>query len=246
MSNGGAPRGRPRNEQPRHELTAPHRPTERSDENPLVLGGETFHDDKQLIAELTDLNDRISRYVLRHLDAEAGRFADQHGRRARRRYAARATRPFWSWNGPNGGGNRSRSTVPWRPPTRHSSMDRLLPFFAVFAFIRDLSSLAPFGRLSSMNNYHHEETTNVGAFGMTTNKPEAAVWLDIPEDCRISGEFTGDLDIHVVFGDVKDGVEMLFERPALERFVTLANELLAVSIPDDPKTDLPTFSASPS
>jgi hypothetical protein len=73
MSNGGTPRGRPRPEQPGHELTAPQRPTERSDENHLVLGDETFHDDKQLIAELTDLNGQISRYLLRHLDAEAGR-----------------------------------------------------------------------------------------------------------------------------------------------------------------------------
>jgi hypothetical protein len=76
-----------------------------------------------------------------------------------------------------------------------------------------------------------------------TNRPETAVWLDIPEDCRMSGELTGDYDLHIVFGDLKDGVEMLFERPALERFVKLANELLAQPIPDDPKQDLPTLYA---
>lgn len=38
-----------------------------------MLGDETYHDDKQLIADLTDLNGQISRYLLRHLDAEAGR-----------------------------------------------------------------------------------------------------------------------------------------------------------------------------
>jgi hypothetical protein len=69
---------------------------------------------------------------------------------------------------------------------------------------------------------------------MTANRPGAAVWLDIPEGCHVSGEFTGDYDLHIVFGDLKDGVEMLFERPALERFVRPARELLAVPIPDDP------------
>lgn len=78
---------------------------------------------------------------------------------------------------------------------------------------------------------------------MTTNKPEAAVWLDIPADCRMTGEFTGDFDLHVVFGDIKDGVEVVFERPALARFVTLANELLAVPIPVDPREDLPRLTA---
>lgn len=82
-----------------------------------------------------------------------------------------------------------------------------------------------------------------GVLGVTTNKPEAAVWLDIPADCRMTGEFTGDFDLHVVFGDIKDGVEVMFERPALERFVTLANELLAVPLPDDAKADLPTLHA---
>jgi hypothetical protein len=65
---------------------------------------------------------------------------------------------------------------------------------------------------------------------MTTNRPEAAVWLDIPGNCPISGEFTGDDDLHIVFGGLKDGVEVLFERPALERFVQLATELLALPI----------------
>ncbi len=67
----------------------------------------------------------------------------------------------------------------------------------------------------------------------------SAVWQDVPEDYRISGEFTGDYDIHVVFGDLNDGAEVLFERVALERFVQLANELLALPIPDGSKADLP-------
>lgn len=72
---------------------------------------------------------------------------------------------------------------------------------------------------------------------MTTNKPEAAVWLDIPEDCRISGEFTADYDLHIVFGDLKDGVEMQFQRSALERFVQVATELLTQPIAVDPGDD---------
>lgn len=57
------------------------------------------------------------------------------------------------------------------------------------------------------------------------------------------GEFTGDRDIFVRFGDLSDGVELLFERPALERFVKMANELLAVPLPEDPRADLPVFAA---
>lgn len=72
---------------------------------------------------------------------------------------------------------------------------------------------------------------------MTPNQPEAAGWLDIPEDCRISGELTGDLPIE--FGDIKDGIEMMFERPALERFAAIVTELLAPPIPVDPRKDLP-------
>jgi hypothetical protein len=33
------------------------------------------------------------------------------------------------------------------------------------------------------------------------NPLEKTVWIDIPKDCRIHGEFTGDYAIHVVFGD---------------------------------------------
>jgi hypothetical protein len=76
---------------------------------------------------------------------------------------------------------------------------------------------------------------------MIANSPGKAVWLDIPGDCHISGEFTGDHDIHVMFGGPRDGVDLLFKRIALERFVHLVNELLTQPIPDDPATDLPKF-----
>lgn len=78
---------------------------------------------------------------------------------------------------------------------------------------------------------------------MTANIPSKAVWLDIPGDCHISGEFTGDYDIHVMFGGPRDGVDLLFKRIALERFVALATELLAVPVSDDPKAELPKLHA---
>lgn len=81
---------------------------------------------------------------------------------------------------------------------------------------------------------------------MTSHKPGAAVWLDIPEDCRVSGEFTADYDLHIVFGDLRDGVEMQIQRPALERFVQVATELLAQPIPVDASEDRPGLHASTS
>ncbi|GAB3432797.1 hypothetical protein [Actinophytocola sediminis] len=78
---------------------------------------------------------------------------------------------------------------------------------------------------------------------MIPNAPEKSVWLDIPDNCRMRGEFTGDHDIHLMFGNPDDGTNMLFERVALERFVQLANELLALPIPDDPKADMPRLHA---
>lgn len=78
---------------------------------------------------------------------------------------------------------------------------------------------------------------------MITNRPKASTWLDIPDSCHMRGEFTGDLDIQVMFGDPGDGVNVLFERPALERFVNLATELLAIPIPDDSEAGLPKLHA---
>jgi hypothetical protein len=76
------------------------------------------------------------------------------------------------------------------------------------------------------------------------NRPKASAWIDIPGTCRMRGEFTGDHDIQVMFGDPDDGVNLLFQRPALERFVKLANELLAVQMPSDSEADLPKLYAT--
>ena len=73
--------------------------------------------------------------------------------------------------------------------------------------------------------------------------PQVSVWLDVPEDCRMQGEFTGDRDIQIRFGEPSDGAHILFEREALEQFVKLANELLAVPLPDDYKATLPVLVA---
>lgn len=41
----------------------------------LVRGDDRFHLDKQLVADLANLNTRIGRYVLEHLNADTGRSA---------------------------------------------------------------------------------------------------------------------------------------------------------------------------
>lgn len=70
MSNGGTPQSNSRLERSEHD---PARPIELSGDSDLMPGDETFHEDKQLMASLTDLNGQVARYVLRHLDSEAGR-----------------------------------------------------------------------------------------------------------------------------------------------------------------------------
>ena len=44
---------------------------------------------------------------------------------------------------------------------------------------------------------------------MIANRPKASAWIDIPGTCRMRGEFTGDHDIQVMFGDPDDGVNLL-------------------------------------
>lgn len=70
-----------------------------------------------------------------------------------------------------------------------------------------------------------------------SNPPEAALWLRIPDNCRMRGEFeVGDHalpDIHVLLGNNGDDKHLLFEREALERFVALAERLLAVTVNPD-------------
>jgi hypothetical protein len=71
--------------------------------------------------------------------------------------------------------------------------------------------------------------------------PEVAVWVKIPDRCRLAGEFDpgggDDLDIHFMLGSPTDDVNLLFEREALRRFINLAEQLLA--IPEDQRAAWP-------
>lgn len=72
-----------------------------------------------------------------------------------------------------------------------------------------------------------------------SNPPEAALWLRIPDSCRMRSEFeVGDHalpDIHILLGSDGDDKHLLFERQALERLVTLAQRMLVIPVtPDSP------------
>jgi len=75
---------------------------------------------------------------------------------------------------------------------------------------------------------------------MIPEPPEvASLVLDIPDSCRMRGEFTeieqvtGEWTIRVVFGNSGDAVQLRFERPALVRLVQLGVDLLSGGPPDD-------------
>jgi len=71
------------------------------------------------------------------------------------------------------------------------------------------------------------------------NSPQVSVWLDVPDNCRIQGEFPGARDIPITFGEFGSTQNLLFEREALERFVKMASNLLAAPLPEDRKAELP-------
>lgn len=73
-------------------------------------------------------------------------------------------------------------------------------------------------------------------------RPRSSVLVEIP-DCPMKGSITMDREILFILGWPKEDAVLVFKRPALERFVLLANELLAVPLPDDPKVDLPILTA---
>ena len=78
------------------------------------------------------------------------------------------------------------------------------------------------------------------AVGMTlSNPPRAALWLNVPGNCRMRSEFEiGDCDlpdIKFILGSDGDDTQLVFERAALERFVQLSQWMLAVPVaPDSP------------
>jgi hypothetical protein len=63
--------------------------------------------------------------------------------------------------------------------------------------------------------------------------------LEIPEDCRMAAGLTfGDDEVRFKLGDpFKEDLIIVFERLALERFVQLASDALAVKLPKDSKID---------
>ena len=68
---------------------------------------------------------------------------------------------------------------------------------------------------------------------MIAHTPTAVVRVDIPNTCTMRGELTPDVDLRFLFGEPRDGITIVFERPALERFVHLAIDLLATPCPDE-------------
>lgn len=69
---------------------------------------------------------------------------------------------------------------------------------------------------------------------MLSNRPEAALWLSIPDNCWMRSEFEISdhtrPDVHILLGSNGDDKHLLFEREALERFVALAQRMLAVPV----------------
>jgi hypothetical protein len=72
-----------------------------------------------------------------------------------------------------------------------------------------------------------------------TNPPHVALWLDVLNDCRMTGYFEGDDDFCFAIGEPNDEVNLRFEPSALTRFVELATHMLAVPEPKDPKDSRP-------
>ena len=68
-----------------------------------------------------------------------------------------------------------------------------------------------------------------------SHQPQIALWLSVPDKCRMRGDFEVGAnqvpDIHVMLGSVGDDSHLLFEREALERFVELAQRMLAIPHP---------------
>lgn len=76
------------------------------------------------------------------------------------------------------------------------------------------------------------------------NPPRAISWLEIPDDCRMEAMLDFDDERRFTFGNsTQDWQYLAFERPALERFVRLAHEVLTLPEPASIKADRPTVVA---
>jgi hypothetical protein len=72
------------------------------------------------------------------------------------------------------------------------------------------------------------------------NPPRVIAWLEIPDDCRMKAMLDFDDELRFTLGSQSDDWQYIaFERPALERFVQLAQEVLALPEPASTKADRP-------
>lgn len=70
-----------------------------------------------------------------------------------------------------------------------------------------------------------------------TDPPQLSLWMAVPDRCPMRSDFEvgndSASDIQVVLGSPGECVSLVFERQALERFLALAQRMLAVPDPRD-------------
>lgn len=80
---------------------------------------------------------------------------------------------------------------------------------------------------------------------MIAQQPRNAVRVDISDNCAIEGELTADLGLEFRFGEPRDGVSLVCERPTLDQFLRLAVSLLATPLLEDRADGVLPTEASP-
>lgn len=73
------------------------------------------------------------------------------------------------------------------------------------------------------------------------NAPRVHVWLEIYNNCHIGATLHSGHDElrFTMSGPYQDDVNIVFERPALERFVQFADEALKLPLPENTAIDPP-------
>lgn len=56
---------------------------------------------------------------------------------------------------------------------------------------------------------------------------KVGTWAEIDDGCPVTYTFDGDDNVELHMGDRRDGFQMIFTRPALERLVLVASKALA-------------------
>jgi hypothetical protein len=71
------------------------------------------------------------------------------------------------------------------------------------------------------------------------NLPHVSSWLEVPEDCRMEATLDFGDELRFVFGNSGENRQYLaFDRPALEQFVRLAQDALALREPGNVSVDV--------